>query len=88
MWPVPSIEPGGDVDVVYYESHEASTPANPECVENIEFTNLFRVNLANSLVDTYAVNSRDVVRSSGSYEGHNRHLQLVHNRDKYLPQLS
>lgn len=59
MWPVPSVEPGGDVDVVYYESHEASTPANPECVENIEFTNVFRVGPANSLVDTYAVNSRD-----------------------------
>ena len=59
MWPVPSVEPGGDVDVLYYESQEASTPANPECVEDIEFTNVFRVGPANSLVDTYAVNSRD-----------------------------
>ena len=58
MWPVPSVEPGGDVDVVYYESQEASTPANPECVETLG-TDFFGVGPANSLVDTYAVNSRD-----------------------------
>ncbi len=57
MWPVPSVEPGGTVDVVYYQSQEAPTPLNPECVENLDFTNFFRVGPANSLVDTFRVQS-------------------------------
>ena len=56
MWPVPSIEPGGTVDVVYYESQEASTPLNPECVVSLGAPD-FRVGPANSLVDTFLVQS-------------------------------
>jgi hypothetical protein len=56
MWPVPSIEPGGNVDVVYYESQEASTPLNPECVVSLGGP-FFRVGPANSLVDTFLVQS-------------------------------
>ena len=66
MWPVPSVEPGGRVNVVYYQSQETSTPLNPECVENIEFTNFFRVGTANSLVDTIAVSSADGGRTFGA----------------------
>jgi hypothetical protein len=66
MWPVPSVEPGGNVDVVYYESQETSTPLNPECVEDISFTNVYRVGPANSLVDTFAANSRDGGQTFGA----------------------
>jgi len=66
MWPVPSVEPGGRVNVVYYESQETSAPLNPECVENIEFTNFFRVGRANSLVDTIAVSSADGGKTFGA----------------------
>ena len=59
MWAVPSVEPGGNVDVVYYESQEAATSSNPECVVNLQFTNVFRVGPANSLVDTLWVQSTD-----------------------------
>lgn len=58
MWPVPSVEPGGRVNVIYYESQETSG-GNPECIEDIEFTNVFRVGPANSLVDTLWVQSND-----------------------------
>lgn len=56
MWPVPSVEPGGNVDVVYYESQETSTPLNPECVVSLGAP-VFRVGPANSLVDTFLVRS-------------------------------
>jgi hypothetical protein len=59
MWPVPSVEPGGNVDVVYYESQEAATSSNPECVMNLAFTNVFRVGPANSLVNTLWAQSTD-----------------------------
>jgi hypothetical protein len=57
MWPVPTVEPGGNVDVIYYQSQEAATSSNPECVVDVEFTNIFRVGPANSLVDTFWVQS-------------------------------
>jgi len=56
MWPVPTVGPNGDVDVVYYQSQEAFTS---ECVVNVEFTNVFRVGPANSLVNTFSVQSTD-----------------------------
>jgi len=56
MWPVPTVEPNGDVDVIYYESQEAATS---ECVVDVEFTNIFRVGPANSLVNTFSVQSTD-----------------------------
>jgi hypothetical protein len=63
MWPVPSVEPGGDVDVVYYESEEAPSAANPECIVDLgplsPTVELFRVGAANSLVDTIRVQSTD-----------------------------
>jgi hypothetical protein len=66
MWPMPSIEPGGDVDVAYYESQEASTPCQSGVLENVDFSNVFRVGPANSLVDTFTVNSRDDGASFGT----------------------
>ena len=57
MWPVPTVEPGGNVDIVYYESQEVPTAANPECVVNIRYPNIFRVGPRNSLVDTFWVQS-------------------------------
>ncbi len=57
MFPVPTVEPGGNVDVIYYQSQETATTSNPECVVDIEFTNIFRVGPANSLVDTFWVQS-------------------------------
>jgi hypothetical protein len=65
MWPVPRVEPGGSVDVVYYESQEASTPLNPECVESLGAP-FFRVGPANSLVDTFAVDSADGGKTFGA----------------------
>jgi len=47
-----------------YESQEASTPLNPECVESLGAP-FFRVGPANSLVDTFTVNSRDGGNSFG-----------------------
>ena len=63
MWPVPSVQPGGDVNVVYYESEEAPSAANPECIVDLgplsPTVELFRVGAANSLVDTIRVQSTD-----------------------------
>jgi hypothetical protein len=56
MWPVPTVGPSGDVDVIFYQSHEASTS---ECVVNVEFSGVFRVGPANSLVNTFSVRSTD-----------------------------
>jgi hypothetical protein len=58
MWPVPSVEPDGDVNVVYYESQEVATAANPQCVISLGGP-LFRVGPANSLVDTMWVRSHN-----------------------------
>jgi hypothetical protein len=56
MWPVPTVEPGGNLDIIYYESQEVPTPANPDCNVQIGF-NLFRVGARNSLVNTFWVQS-------------------------------
>lgn len=62
-WPVVSVEPGGNVDVIYYQSHEVTTDANPVCSVQIgtltSGTQVFRRGPANSLVDTYWVQSTD-----------------------------
>jgi hypothetical protein len=50
-WPVVNVEPGGTVDVVYYESQETPTASNPLCVINVG-GGIRRVGTANSLVDT------------------------------------
>ena len=63
IWPVPTVEPGGNVDVVYYESNETPSATNPECVVDLgplpNGSELFRVGAANSLVDTIWVQSTD-----------------------------
>ena len=56
MWPVPTVGASGDVDVVYYQSQETDTS---ECVVNVDFANIFRVGPANSLVNTFSVQSTD-----------------------------
>jgi len=51
-WPVVTIEPGGNVDVIYYESNEIPTASNPTC--NIGLGGVLRRRgTANSLVDTF-----------------------------------
>lgn len=56
-WPVVTVEPGGNVDVVYYESQETTvTPANL-CSPRVGA--LRRAGFANSLVDTFWVQSTD-----------------------------
>ena len=82
---MPSIEPGGTVDVVYYESQEASTPLNPECVVSLGAPH-FRVGPANSLVDTFLVQSDGGKTFSAPVQGYNRHLELVHHGYRHLPQ--
>src|SRR5262249_53194991 len=59
MWPVPTLEPGGNVDIIYYESQEVASTENPECIVNIFYPNGFRIGPRNSLVDTFWVQSRD-----------------------------
>jgi hypothetical protein len=63
MWPVPTVEPGGNVDIIYYESQETPTSSNPECVVDLSFFGAsfftFRVGPRNSLVDTFWVQSTD-----------------------------
>jgi hypothetical protein len=69
MWPVPSVEPGGTLNVVYYQSQEASTPLNPECVVFLgssSTTDFFRVGPANSLVDTFRVQSANGGKTFGA----------------------
>jgi hypothetical protein len=57
-WPVVNVEPGGNVDVVYYESQEVPTASNPECI--VRIGGVFRrVGTANSLVNTFWVQSLD-----------------------------
>ncbi len=57
-WPVVTVEPGGVVDVVYYESNETSTAANPVCNVSVG-GGLRRRGPANSLVDTFWARSID-----------------------------
>ncbi|HEX9038316.1 MAG TPA: sialidase family protein [Ktedonobacterales bacterium] len=63
FWPVVSIESGGTVDVVYLESQETPTAANPICRERVgtlaSGKTLRRVGSANSLVNTFWVQSTD-----------------------------
>ena len=61
FWPVVSVEPGGTVDVVYYESQEKQATTNPtdvECNVNVG-GGIRRQGLASSLVDTFWVRSTD-----------------------------
>ncbi len=63
FWPVVSVEPGGNVDVVYLESQETATAANPLCSVRVATLAsgkaLRRVGSANSLVNTFWVQSTD-----------------------------
>jgi hypothetical protein len=56
IWPVPSVDPRGNLNVVYYESLEVSTASNPQCVTLLDNTS-YRVGPANSLVNTMWVKS-------------------------------
>lgn len=61
IWPTATVRPGGDVDIVYLESHEVQTTADPadiECSVAIG-GGLFRKGPLSSLVDTYWVQSHD-----------------------------
>ena len=57
-WPVVTVATDGQVNVVYYESQETQTSSNPECIVNLG-GGVRRVGSANSLVDTFAVQSID-----------------------------
>jgi hypothetical protein len=61
FWPVVSVEPGGNVDVIYYESMETQATPDPADIEcNISIGGgLFRTGTASSLVDTYWAQSTD-----------------------------
>ena len=58
FWPVVNVEPGGNVDVVYQESQETTTASNPLCNINLG-GGVRRVGSANSLVNTFWVQSTD-----------------------------
>ncbi len=58
IWPVVTVEPGGNVDVVYYESQETTVTSNPTCTRGLG-GGLFRTGSDNSLVDTFWVQSTD-----------------------------
>jgi hypothetical protein len=61
FWPVVSVEPGGNVDVVYLESQETTTASNPFCIVRVATLAsgqaLRRAGTANSLVNTFWVQS-------------------------------
>ncbi len=61
IWPVVSVEPGGAVNVVYYESQERQATANPTDIEcNVNLGGgLRRVGTVSSLVDTFWAQSLD-----------------------------
>ncbi len=63
IWPVVSVEPGGSIDVVYYESQEMPTSSNPTCTVRVAtLANgkaVRRTGPANSLVDTFWAQSLD-----------------------------
>ncbi len=67
-WPVVSVQPGGVVDVVYYESQETqATPAAADIECNIALGGgLRRVGTNSSLVDTYWVQSTNGGASFGA----------------------
>jgi len=65
VWPTVSVEPGGNVDIVYYESLEEGLtpdPADIECNLTLQ-GGVRRAGTAVSLVDTYWVRSSDGGRS-------------------------
>jgi hypothetical protein len=57
-WPVVTVEPGGNVDVIYYESQEIPTTSNPTCTISVG-GGLRRRGTANSLVNTFWTQSTD-----------------------------
>lgn len=57
-WPVVTVESGGNVDVVYYESQEVPTSSNAFCTVGVG-GGLRRRGTANSLVDTFWAQSTD-----------------------------
>ncbi len=61
FWPVVSVDPGGSVNVVYFESRETQATANPtdvECDVSVG-GGIRRQGLNSSLVDTFWVQSTD-----------------------------
>src|SRR4029077_13434 len=60
-WPVVTVEPSGNVDVVYQEGQETPTASNPFCTIRVATLSggvpLRRRGTANSLVDTFWVQS-------------------------------
>ena len=56
-WPVVTVEPGGNLDVVYYESQETTVSSNPFCTVSVGGRR--RRGTANSLVDTFWAQSLD-----------------------------
>jgi hypothetical protein len=62
FWPTVAVRPGGDVDVVYLESHEVQVTPNPtdiECSVLIGGGAARRRGPVSSLVDTYWIQSQD-----------------------------
>lgn len=61
FWPVVNVEPGGNVDVVYYESRETQATANPTDIEcSVSISRVLRRRGVNSsLVDTFWAQSTD-----------------------------
>lgn len=58
FWPTVSVEPGGSIDVTYYESIEEGLTSDPSDIEcNIATSSFRRAGTAVSLVDTYWVRS-------------------------------
>jgi hypothetical protein len=62
FWPVVTVAPGGDVDVLYYESQEIPVAANPVCAAFLPNGNI-RYGAANSLLDTFVAHSSDAGRT-------------------------
>jgi hypothetical protein len=62
-WPVVTVEPGGNVDVAYQEGQETPVATNPFCTIRVATLTgnvpLRRLGPANSLVDTFGVQSTD-----------------------------
>lgn len=58
FWPVVTVEPGGNVDVVFYQSQETTTASNPQCTVSVG-GGVLRNGSANSLVDTFWAQSLD-----------------------------
>lgn len=65
LWPTVSVEPGGNVDIVYYESLEQGLTPDPDDIEcnRTAQGGVRRAGTAVSLVDTYWVRSSDGGRS-------------------------